>query len=205
MKRPSMLNQQKSSLWNCVIFMACALLIALLEFNFWFVQEFTVVEVSGGSMEDTLFNGDVLYADRFAKPDRGDVVIIDVTHYQAEGVFHGQYIIKRIIAIEGDTVKCENHILYLRKAGSEEYFSLYEPYAHYVTEDFDEVSVGTGEIFVLGDHRTNSSDSRIEGVGCLKLSDVVGVVPDWSIEHKGIINIFERLRFAVSGKTKTEE
>lgn len=205
MKRPCKLNQRKNSVWNCVIFISCALLIALLEFNFWFAQEFTIVEVSGGSMEDTLLDGDLLYADRYDEPNRGDIVIIDVTPYLDEGVFHGQYIIKRLIALEGDSVKCEDNMLQLRKAGTEEYVLLEEPYVNYRTDDFEEITVGVGEIFFLGDHRTNSTDSRIAKVGCLKLTDIVGVVPEWSIQHKGVINIFEQMRFAVGRRTVTEE
>ena len=198
MKRPCKLNQRKSSLWNCVVFMICAFLITLLEFNFWFSQEFTIVEVSGGSMEDTLSDGDVLYADRYDEPNRGDIIIIDVSPYSNEKIFHGKYIIKRLIALEGDSVKCEDNALYLRKAGTEEYVLLEEPYTNYRTDDFEELTVGVGEIFFLGDHRTNSTDSRVAQVGCLKLTDIVGVVPEWSIKHKGIINIFEQVRFAVS-------
>lgn len=204
MKRPYKLNQRKSSWWNCVVFIICALLIALLELNFWFSQEFTIVEVSGGSMEDTLFDGDILYADRYDEPNRGDIIIIDVSPYSNEKIFHGKYIIKRLIALEGDSVKCEDNALYLRKAGTEEYVLLEEPYTNYRTDDFEELTVGVGEIFFLGDHRTNSTDSRVAQVGCLKLTDIVGVVPEWSIKHKGIINIFEQVRFAVS-RTMTKE
>ena len=56
-----------------------------------------------------------------------------------------------------------------------------------------------GEIFVLGDHRPVSKDSR--SVGCFALADVEGVVTDWSIDHKDLLKQFEifRSRFHLFG------
>ena len=205
LKRPQMLNPRKSSRIGSLFFVLCMLIVAALVFDLWFVQRFYAVEVSGGSMENTLMDGDMLYADRVVRPQRGDIVIIDVTPYRERGVFRGDYIIKRIIALEGDTIQCKGNILYLKKAGEDKYSRLEESYTDFVTRDFEEVTVGEGEIFFLGDHRNNSTDSRAEGVGCLKLSDVVGVVPKWSIKNKKIIGAWENFRSRFSGRTKTEE
>ena len=205
MKRPQLLNPRKSSGFSCIFFILCAVLVAALAFDVWFVQRFFVVEVSGGSMENTLQSGDMLYADRFAAPQRGDIVIIDVTPYREEGMFRGDFIIKRLIAFEGDSIQCKGNVLYLKKAGEDKYTRLEEPYVDFPTRDFEEVTVGEGEIFFLGDHRNNSTDSRVEGVGCLKLSNVVGVVPQWSVKLKGVINKWERVRSFFSARTKTEE
>lgn len=191
-KPPEPLNRRQSNGWNIAVAVICALLFAVIFFNLWFEQRFLVVEVSGGSMETTLFDGDILYADRQAKPQRGDVVIIDVSKYGS--VFRGELIIKRIIGMEGDALKCEDNAVYLRKAGTSDFVLLDEPYLEFVTGDFDEVVVGEGEIFFMGDHRTNSTDSRRKEVGCLKLSDVLGVVPEWAIRWKDKIAAWESLR-----------
>ena len=204
-KRPQLLNQRRSSGLSHIFFMLCAILVAALMFDLWFVQRYFVVEVSGGSMENTLFDGDVLYADRTAKPQRGDIVIIDVTPYRDDGLFRGEFIIKRLIAFEGDSIQCKGNVLYLKKAGEDKYSRLEEPYTDFPTRDFDEVTVGEGEIFFLGDHRNNSTDSRADGVGCLKLSDVVGVVPKWSVKLKGAIGAWEKFRSLFGVRTKTEE
>ena len=204
-KRPQPLNQRKSNNLSCFFVILCALLAAALLFDLWFVRRYFVVEVSGGSMENTLFDGDMLYADRAVEPQRGDIVIIDVSPYQEDGVFRGDFIIKRLIALEGDSIQCKGNILYLKKAGEDKYSRLEEPYTDFPTRDFGEVTVGEGEIFFLGDHRNNSTDSRVEGVGCLKLSDVVGVVPEWSVKYRKIIGAWEQFRSLFSGRTKTEE
>ena len=204
-KRPQLLNQRKRSSLSRLFVILCALLVAALMFDVWFVRRFYVVEVSGGSMENTLISGDMLYADRTAVPERGDIVIIDVKPYQDRGIFRGDFIIKRIIALEGDSIQCKGNILYLKKAGEDKYSRLEEPYTDFITRDFEEVTVGEGEIFFLGDHRTSSTDSRAEGIGCLKLSDVVGVVPEWSVKLKKAISAWEHFRSAFGGRTKTEE
>lgn len=203
---PKMLNQRKErSVANCVLGAICVLLAILLVFDLWFMYEFFAIEVDGESMETTLFDGDLLYADRYRTPERGDVVIIDVSAYRKEFHFSGDYIIKRVIALEGDTVKCVDGAVYLRKAGTEAFRPLDEPYVDkaFRTSDFGEVTVGEKEIFFLGDHRNNSTDSRV--VGCLKFSDVIGVVPEWAIRFKKEIGAWESFRGALSGRKKSEQ
>ena len=77
-----MLYEKESSGLNCLFFLACLLVVALLLYDLQFTRRYMVVQVSGGSMEVTLFDGDVLFADRYAEPKRGDVVIVNVTNYR---------------------------------------------------------------------------------------------------------------------------
>lgn len=191
--RPKMLYEKESSGLNCLFFLACLLVVALLLYDLQFTRRYMVVQVSGGSMEVTLFDGDVLFADRYAEPKRGDVVIVNVTNYRTAFGFRGDYIIKRLIAVEGDSVLCDKGTVYVRQAGTENFLPLEEPYtSSFVTEDFSEIKVGEGEIFFLGDHRTNSTDSR--AVGCLKKTDIAGVVPQWAIKIKPLIGVWEKIR-----------
>ena len=88
----------------------------------------------------------------------------------------------------------------VRYAGTSEYVKLNEDYARYTNaQEYDfqtEYVVGEGEIFFLGDNRNVSMDSRYnEGYshlkGLYKQSDIYGVVPEWAIEHKDVLeNIF---------------
>lgn len=191
--RPKMLYERQSPVGNSALFVLLVLLLALLIFSFWFSRRYMVVQVMGSSMEHTLSDGDVLYADIAASPARGDVVIIDVRNHRAEFGEEADFIIKRLIALEGDSVLCENHIVYVKRAGTQEYLPLDEPYTgEYVTGDFGEVQVGAGEIFFMGDHRTNSADSR--SVGCLKQTDITGVVPAWAVKLKWLTGAWENVR-----------
>ena len=186
--RPKMLNERQETragkIFSALCTFAVLLLVAFTVFNLWFVNAYFVVEVEGESMENTLQSGDFLYAERVNfVAERGDVVIIDVKGHS--GLFEPktERIIKRLIAIEGDCVKCERGVVSLKKAGEEDFTPLDEPYAKGVTPDFAETKVRAGQIFFLGDNRPISRDST--EVGCLYYSDIVGVVPEWAIKIKG--------------------
>lgn len=183
--RPKMLNERQETragkVFSALCTLAVLILVAFTVFNLWFVNTYFVVEVDGESMENTLQNGDFLYARRVDfHAERGDVVIINVKRY---GLFDPktERVIKRLIAVEGDSVKCEHGVLW-RDTGNG-YERLDEPYAKGTTPDFEEVKVGCGQIFFLGDNRPISKDST--EVGCLYYGDIVGVVPEWAIKIKG--------------------
>lgn len=179
-----MLNERSVSLWNALFAVVMCIFAAFIILEFGFVQNVFSVDVSGESMEATLQNGDSLYADKTAVPQRGDIVIIDVSAYREKFSLGGDNIIKRLIGLEGDTVRIEDGKVYRRLAGEEQFELLNEDYAQGRTlaRKAFEVTVGEGEIFFLGDNREHSTDSR--AIGCLKLSDIEGVVADWSVEDK---------------------
>lgn len=166
-----------------------ALMVAFFSVNLWFNARFVRVEVEGTSMTNTLSNGDVLYADKKAVPARGDIVIVDVKNYP-EKKFRGEYIIKRLIATQGDTLYCQNNTVHIRYAGEEDFVPLEEDYLKNKAQNasFAAVTVGEGEIFVMGDNRADSKDSRMEG--CFLASDIIGKVTDWSVKHKATITKF---------------
>lgn len=138
------------------------------------------VLVDGGSMTDTIQNGDWLIMDKKKTPAYGDIIVIKIdqnTNY-----------IKRAIAFEGDSIKTIDGELYRKKKGETEYVRLSEPYVGdkktYGAEktDIPETTVAKGEIYFLGDNRTGSTDSR--KIGTRPLTDVIGVIPDWSLKYR---------------------
>lgn len=206
MKRPEMLNQKRTDTFSsaCVL-LAFLFFLCLFALMLVFNRDFFVVTVRGSSMLNTLSDGDFLYADLNRMPERGDIVIVDVTGYPeysgtAANEDGRKLIIKRLIALEGDTVKSEKWVVSLCRAGEKDFTPLDEPYKYidpaavsdYARHDFSAVTVGEGEVFVLGDHRNNSLDSR--AAGCFKLSDVKGVVPEWVVEHRGFVAGVEHAR-----------
>lgn len=158
-----------------------ALFIAIMFFN----ATYQRIYVVGASMEDTLcgapdnnpsnIGGDYVYIFK-AKPQRGDIVVIRKDD---------KAIIKRVIAIGGDKVEVKLGKVYLNDK------ELVEPYVSKDNNDSLSIlkqcsyTVNKGEIFVLGDNRDNSLDSR--DYGPLPESDLIGVVAEWSLTYKGFV------------------
>ncbi|MBQ8291172.1 MAG: signal peptidase I [Clostridia bacterium] len=187
----------------------CALLaifIVFVSFRGWWTSSYGGVIVDGLSMRTTLSDGQRLlmrYADKRHKAERGDIIVIYVGGYAECQSVKGDYLIKRLIAKEGDKVKCTDGQIEIKYAGTSEYTLLFEPYAYYgdykKEYDFDEYTVGAGEIFFLGDNRSGkgtSVDSRYYQYPSgshltdrlYKESDVYGVVPDWAVENSEILS-----------------
>ncbi len=153
------------------------LIAALLVLMVLFCFLFRLVGVDGKSMNDTLADKDrLILQTAFYTPSRGDIVVI----YQESEP--DKPLIKRVIAAGGDSLRLdvENDAVYLKTAGTSEWVKLNEPYVHYplawgiLWEESDEVTVPEGHVFVLGDHRNNSRDSRYESVGFVPNEDVIG-------------------------------
>ncbi|MBQ3068880.1 MAG: signal peptidase I [Clostridia bacterium] len=122
-----------------------------------------IVEVDGPSMNNTLSDGDRLVLSKaFYSPERGDIVVI-----KREG---NNPLIKRVIGLENETVMVDRDkdVVYI------DGHILDEPYVEYPnTPGLKEpVVVPPGHVFVLGDHRNNSTDSRV--LGCIPVEDILG-------------------------------
>lgn len=120
--------------------------------------------VQGTSMENTLMENDVLLvSDLFYEPKSGDIVVIQAPH-----VDNGKAIVKRVIATEGQTVEIKADGIYVdgerlaEEDGSLGYTVNFAPIPSYQYTP-KTVTVGEGELFVMGDHRSVSLDSRIFG------------------------------------------
>lgn len=198
--------KKKSVLWivltvilGVLTFAVLAVFIADIYLN----VNYFVVEVSGTSMERTLQNEDYLYAKKKFEVAYGDIVIIDVENHR-EGTFFGadtEFIIKRVIGMEGDVVRIsEDGRVYLKYADAEDFTLLEESYvfAPTVTYGTDEWTVGEDQIFFMGDNRTDSYDSR--RVGCFETADVVGVVPQWAVDMKKLTTGWENFRAMLRGR-----
>ena len=140
-----------------------AIIAALLIITF----VFETVRVDGYSMNPTLNNNDRLIVEKvtyyFRQPEPGDIVVIKYPANTEEKF------IKRVVAVQGNTVEIKNNTLYINGIAKKENYILED-----TMSDFSKVTVPQGTIFVMGDNRNNSRDSRYPDVGFVSTSLVVG-------------------------------
>ena len=152
---------------------AVAVICVVLLFSFFF----RIVTISGPSMENTLFNGDrIVISNMFYTAKCGDVVVISRNYKnEASNIDHSaDPIIKRVIATEGMTVDIdfERGLVYVDGV------LLDEEYIKNTTKtkwDIDfPLTVGENQIFVMGDNRLESMDSRDSRIGLIDERYVLG-------------------------------
>lgn len=126
--------------------------------------------VDGSSMERTFFNGDrTIVSDFLYTPKRGDVVAV------FEAKTSDKALIKRVIGLEGDVISVSGGVVYVNG------IPLDEPYLFETMIDtrgdlaYPHV-VSDGCVFVMGDNRNDSQDSRYSAVGDVPREAVIGKV-----------------------------
>lgn len=131
---------------------------------FWFV--IGVSAVDGNSMCNTLQNGDILVYSRLNRQaGRGDVVALSLPS--------GEYYVKRVCAVAGDTVDIRDGELYVNGEKETAGYVLGPTLAESLSLTYPYV-VEEGHVFVLGDNRPESVDSRY--FGAVNLSQITGVI-----------------------------
>lgn len=154
---------------------------------------FTPIVVDGQSMKSTLNDQDRMIVSKLSKPERFDIVVFHANEKQ-------DYI-KRVIGLPGDKIEYENDTLYINgKAYEEEYL---EENKKWIKEQFGEDALLTDNftledlwgyetvpedtIFVLGDNRRFSKDSR--HIGVIPMKAIIGdaKIVIWPIKNAKII------------------
>ncbi|MDI3327135.1 MAG: signal peptidase I [Alicyclobacillaceae bacterium] len=149
--------------WEWAAAIAIALVLAYLIRLF----VFEIFVVDGESMEPTLHNGERLVVDKiiyhFKKPNYGDVVIF---RYPSDP---RQDFVKRVIGLPGDRIEIRNGVVY--RNGQ----VLQEPYiAEAPKASFGPAVVPPDHVFVMGDNRNHSKDSRDPSVGMVPFANLIG-------------------------------
>jgi signal peptidase I, bacterial type len=125
--------------------------------------------VDGPSMQPTLHNNDVIFLEKLSVETnnikRGEIIVFDSKNENHD------YYIKRVVGVAGDQVEIKDGKVYVNgNQIVENYLSedtITEPITPKTT-----YKVPEGEVFVLGDNRGNSTDSRM--LGCINIKDIKG-------------------------------
>lgn len=129
------------------------------------------VMVDGESMMPNLLDGERMFVEKvslyFTEPKRGDIIICYYPSYTTSCV-------KRVIGLPGDTVSVQDGIVYIN--GEELDESEYWFYRGEMDFDVGETVVPENSVYVMGDNRNHSMDSRTWGVGAIPYERVIGTV-----------------------------
>lgn len=157
--------------WVNSIIVAVVAVVVLLTFCF------RLIDVDGQSMEPTLINTDkVIVTNLFYTPENGDVVVIShAEHYDDP-------LVKRVIATEGQTLKIDfatNEVFVNGELVEENYIQ------GTTIEGDTEIPevIPEGKVFVMGDNRSNSLDSRYEKIGLVDEDSIIGKAQFVIIPH----------------------
>lgn len=126
--------------------------------------------VQGGSMDQTLEDGEhLIISDFFYSPKNGDIVVFEALNGNFETP-----LVKRVIAVPGQSVAMQDGVVYIDGIALDEdytYLDFSDP-----KDSFTELTVPDGYVFVMGDHRNNSRDSRDSAVGLVDIRSILGHV-----------------------------
>ena len=127
------------------------------------------IRVDGDSMVPTLHDGEHMFVEKvgywFDEPARGDVIICFYPGYTESCV-------KRVIGLPGETVQVQNGVVTIDGVPLDE--EMY--WTDIIYEDTEPVTVGKKQVFVMGDNRNFSKDSRSASVGPIPYYKIVGRV-----------------------------
>ena len=163
--------------WVVTILLAIVISLALRIFVF------EIVLVDGDSMLPTLNSSQRVVVEKisryFGLPPRGEIVITRYPNMPG-------YYVKRLIGYPGDTIEIKDSVVYLNgEALQEDYLSPGQAYA-----DMPQITVPDGTVFVMGDNRAKSLDSRAASIGPVPVDYLLGdgLMVIWPFDQIQLLN-----------------
>ena len=165
---PSDKNPRKTRRTRDIISMVITLVAAFLIAMFLRSFVFVFATVDGPSMLPTLETGEKIFVTRytyyFQEIERGDIVVCD---FPSES--YPDHYVKRVIGLGGEKVSIKNGVVYINGEALSEDYILSPP-----IDDMEETVVPEGCVFVMGDNRNNSTDSRKSYIGPINKKLIIG-------------------------------
>lgn len=166
----------KSTVYTLITVAAVAILVATL----WL----PVLQIYGNSMTPTLNDGEILFSVKTSDFEKGDVIAF---------YYNNKILVKRVIAGPGEWVNLDPDGTVYVGANENELVKIEEPYM--TDRAFGDCNiqlpyqVPDGRVFVMGDHRSTSVDSRNTAVGCVAQEQIVGkiVFRVWPLKDVGLV------------------
>ncbi len=116
-------------------------------------------KIPSESMLETLLVGDHLLVNKMvyhiSKPERGDIVVF------AYPLDHSRDFVKRVIGLPGETIEMLHNTIYIDGEALKEPYAIYQ--RNYFGNHFGPTTIPEGHLFMMGDNRDNSQDSRVWG------------------------------------------
>ena len=147
------------------------LVIMMTTFVLMFTFVARIIVVSGQSMENTLHNGELILVWSLGyTPKQGDIVVLTQESYQEDSI------VKRVIALEGQTVDInyDTNTVYVDGEPLKEDYTKEKMQIPSYGEGLNHVTVPQGGIYVMGDNRNHSADSRFPDIGIVDTRCVIG-------------------------------
>lgn len=168
-------KKEKSSLTSIIFDVVSILATATVAVGLCFVCLFRTIQVSGKSMVPTLVDGEqTILQSVYHKPQCGDVVVT------AQPNAVEDILVKRIIATEGQTVRLERDPDSFTYSVYVDDKKLDEPYINEpvrkILDYWKPVTVPEGYVYVMGDNRNQSTDSRSDAIGMIREEYIMGKV-----------------------------